>query len=62
VIPSDSTAAGVSLKPPSEPVSIVTVIIASRYGRIRVLRRRTLEAESCECYDATWEDFVGLGL
>jgi CRP-like cAMP-binding protein len=39
-----------------------TGVIASRYGSIRVLKRRTLEAGSCECYDAIRENFVRLGL
>ena len=39
-----------------------TGVIASRYGRIRVLKRRKLEAASCECYAAIRENFVRLGL
>lgn len=37
-------------------------LISSRYGRIRVLRRRQLEAASCECYAAIRDHFVRLGL
>jgi CRP-like cAMP-binding protein len=39
-----------------------TGVIASRYGRIRVLKRRRLEAASCECYAAIRQNFVRLGL
>jgi len=39
-----------------------TGVIASGYGRIQVLKRRTLEARSCECYDAIRQNFVRLGL
>jgi CRP-like cAMP-binding protein len=37
-------------------------LIASRYGRIRVLKRRRLEAASCECYRAIRANFTRLGL
>ena len=37
-------------------------LISSRYGRMRVLRRRRLEAASCECYSAIRDQFVRLGL
>ena len=37
-------------------------LITSRYGRIRVLRRRQLEAASCECYAAIRGHFARLGL
>jgi CRP-like cAMP-binding protein len=37
-------------------------LISSRYGRMRVLRRRELEAASCECYAAIRRHFVRLGL
>jgi Mn-dependent DtxR family transcriptional regulator len=37
-------------------------LIATRYGRIRVLRRRRLEAASCECYATIREQFTRLGL
>ena len=37
-------------------------IVASRYGRMRVLRRRQLEAASCECYDVIRGHFARLGL
>jgi CRP-like cAMP-binding protein len=39
-----------------------TGVIASRYGRIQVLKRRKLQGQSCECYDAIRENFVRLGL
>jgi CRP-like cAMP-binding protein len=39
-----------------------TGLISSRYGRMRVLRRRQLEAVSCECYRAIRGHFVRLGL
>jgi CRP-like cAMP-binding protein len=39
-----------------------TGLISSRYGRMRVLRRRNLEAASCECYDAIRGHFARLGL
>lgn len=39
-----------------------TGLIASRYGRMRVLRRRRLEAASCECYGAIRGHFTRLGL
>jgi CRP-like cAMP-binding protein len=37
-------------------------LISSRYGRIRVLRRRRLEAASCECYEVIRGHFARLGL
>jgi CRP-like cAMP-binding protein len=37
-------------------------LISSRYGRMRVLRRRRLEAASCECYGAIRDHFARLGL
>ena len=37
-------------------------LIASRYGRIRILQRRRLEAVSCECYDVIRAHFARLGL
>jgi CRP-like cAMP-binding protein len=37
-------------------------LIASRYGRIRVLRKKQLEAASCECYDVIRGHFRRLGL
>ena len=37
-------------------------LISTRYGRIRVLRRRRLEAASCECYAAICDQFARLGL
>ena len=37
-------------------------LIASRYGRMRVLKRRRLEAASCECYAVIRRHFVRLGL
>jgi CRP-like cAMP-binding protein len=37
-------------------------LISSRYGRMRVLRRRRLEAASCECYAAIRDQFARLGL
>ena len=37
-------------------------IVSSRYGRLRVLRRRQLEAASCECYDVIRGHFARLGL
>jgi CRP-like cAMP-binding protein len=37
-------------------------LIASRYGRIRILRRRRLEAASCECYRVIRGHFARLGL
>lgn len=39
-----------------------TGIISTGYGRMRVLRRRQLEAASCECYAAICEHFGRLGL
>ena len=37
-------------------------LVASRYGRVRVLKRSRLEATSCECYAAIREHFARLGL
>ena len=37
-------------------------LISSRYGRIRVLRRKSLEAASCECYAVIRRHFTRLGL
>jgi len=37
-------------------------LIASRYGRIRVLKRRRLEKTSCECYEVVRAHFQRLGL
>jgi CRP-like cAMP-binding protein len=37
-------------------------LISSRYGRIRVLKRRKLEQGSCECYEVIKEHFQRLGL
>jgi CRP-like cAMP-binding protein len=37
-------------------------LISSRYGRIRVLKRRKLEAASCECYEVIRAHFLRLGL
>jgi CRP-like cAMP-binding protein len=39
-----------------------TGMVSSRYGRIRVLRRRSLEAGACECYAAIRSHFERLGL
>jgi CRP-like cAMP-binding protein len=39
-----------------------TGLISSRYGRMRVLRRKQLEAASCECYEVIREHFARLGL
>jgi len=39
-----------------------TGLISSRYGRMRVLRRRQLEAASCECYGVIRDHFERLGL
>lgn len=39
-----------------------TGLIATRYGRIRVLKRSRLEAASCECYAAIRDHFARLGL
>ena len=39
-----------------------TGLISSRYGRVRVLRRRQLEAASCECYAVIRDHFARLGL
>jgi CRP-like cAMP-binding protein len=37
-------------------------LIASRYGRIRVLKKKQLRAVSCECYDVIRGHFRRLGL
>jgi CRP-like cAMP-binding protein len=37
-------------------------LIASRYGRIRILERKRLEAASCECYGVIRAHFARLGL
>ena len=37
-------------------------LITSRYGRIRVLKRRRLEHASCECYEVIRAHFERLGL
>lgn len=37
-------------------------LITTRYGRIRVLRRRKLESASCECYEVIRAHFQRLGL
>lgn len=37
-------------------------VIASRYGRIRILERKRLEAASCECYGVIVAHFARLGL
>jgi len=37
-------------------------LISSRYGRIRVLKRRKLEEISCECYEVIKGHFLRLGL
>jgi CRP-like cAMP-binding protein len=37
-------------------------LISSRYGRIRVLKRKRLEAASCECYEVIKAHFQRLGL
>jgi len=37
-------------------------LIASTYGRIRVLKRRQLQAASCECYEVIQAHFQRLGL
>jgi CRP-like cAMP-binding protein len=37
-------------------------LISSRYGRMRVLKRRRLEAASCECYATIHRHYVRLGL
>jgi len=37
-------------------------LIASRYGRIRVLKRKQLERASCECYEVIRAHFERLGL
>jgi CRP-like cAMP-binding protein len=37
-------------------------LITSRYGRIRILKRKRLEAASCECYGVIRGHFARLGL
>lgn len=37
-------------------------LISSRYGRIRILKRKRLEAASCECYEVIRAHFARLGL
>jgi CRP-like cAMP-binding protein len=37
-------------------------LIASRYGRIRVLKKKQLQAASCECYEVIRGHFRRLGL
>jgi hypothetical protein len=37
-------------------------LLSSKYGRIRVLNRRRLEAASCECHQVIRAHFVRLGL
>ena len=37
-------------------------IIATRYGRIRILKRRQLEKVACECYEVVRSHFERLGL
>jgi CRP-like cAMP-binding protein len=39
-----------------------TGLISTRYGRMRVLKRKQLEAASCECYDVIRGHFARLGL
>jgi Mn-dependent DtxR family transcriptional regulator len=37
-------------------------MISSRYGRISILKRKRLEAASCECYGVIGAHFTRLGL
>jgi CRP-like cAMP-binding protein len=37
-------------------------LVSSRYGRIRILKRKQLEQASCECYEVVRAHFVRLGL
>jgi len=37
-------------------------LIASRHGRIRILKRKRLEAASCECYGVMRDHYARLGL
>jgi CRP-like cAMP-binding protein len=37
-------------------------LISSRYGRIRILKRKRLEAASCECHEVIQAHFARLGL
>jgi CRP-like cAMP-binding protein len=39
-----------------------TGLISSRYGRIRILKRRQLEEATCECYGMMRTDYAGRGL
>ena len=39
-----------------------TGLISSRYGHMRVLKRKQLEAASCECYAVIRDHFERLGL
>jgi Mn-dependent DtxR family transcriptional regulator len=39
-----------------------TGLITSRYGHMRVISRKRLEAASCECYDVIRGHFMRLGL
>jgi len=37
-------------------------LVSSHYGRIRIVRRKRLEATSCECYEVIRGHFIRLGL
>lgn len=37
-------------------------LVSSHYGRIRIVRRKRLEAASCECYEVIRGHFARLGL
>jgi Mn-dependent DtxR family transcriptional regulator len=37
-------------------------LITTRYGRIRVLKRKKLEQAACECYEVIRAHFARLGL
>ena len=37
-------------------------LVSSHYGRIRIVRRKRLEAASCECYEVIRGHFIRLGL
>jgi Mn-dependent DtxR family transcriptional regulator len=39
-----------------------TGLVASRYGHMRVMSRKRLEAASCECYATIRSHFTRLGL